>query len=735
MEIVEAQPQAATLRLLYEQDIRALLRIEAQAAGRFSFELSTIENAPAVAYLRIRFQIAAEEAFYGLGEYFDTVNHRGKVRAMQLELDPSIDSGYNDAHVPVPFITGTRGWGLFVQTDAPAVFAVGTEEAERMDVAVGSTGNPTPELRFFLYAASHPLDITKHYYETTGYPARPAPWALGPMVWRDENEDQAQVLGDAMTMRELDLPTSAIWIDRPYASGVNSFDFSMTQFNDAPGMIRELHELGFRIGLWHTPYIDEEDTATSSLLAEAEERGFFPIQNGLVFNNWGRPLDLSNPDAFQWWQGLIRQYTDMGIEGFKLDYGEDIVLGGLGGARNVWRFFDGSDERTMHAAYQRLYHRVYAETLPEQGGFLLCRGGTWGDQVNVSIVWPGDLDANFSEYGEERTDGEETYRSVGGLPAGLIAGLTLGPSGFPLYGSDTGGYRHAPPDKETFTRWFQITSLSPVMQIGTNTNDVAWEPTAGNGFDDEMLAWYREYTRLHLRLFPYIWSLLHHLYTDGRSPQRATGLAFPELGEHPSDTFLLGDSLFVAPVVARGERTKTFLAPPGQWVDWWSGETITGGMTHTVDAPLDRLPLMLKAGGIVPLLRPEIDTLAPTTRPMLVDSFDTAPGRLFLVTSPGEEDDFTLYDESRFSHSSGDTWNLTWAPGRVFNEGALAQVIGFGSEPSSPPTDADGNELARAENLSALRTLQSGWAYSPERGGTLWIALSSTGGEARVSMP
>jgi alpha-D-xyloside xylohydrolase len=83
----------------------------------------------------------------------------------------------------------------------------------------------------------------------------------------------------------------------------------------------------------------------------------------------------------------------------------------------------------------------------------------------------------------------------------MVAGIGLGPSGFPFYGSDTGGYRHAPPDVETFRRWFEHTAFSTVMQIGTSSNDVAWEFG-----DDELLASYRFYTRLHLRLFPYLWT-------------------------------------------------------------------------------------------------------------------------------------------------------------------------------------------------------------------------------------
>ena len=144
--------------------------------------------------------------------------------------------------------------------------------------------------------------------------------------------------------------------------------------------------------------------------------------------------------------------------------------------------------------------------------------------------------------------------AVGGLPASVVYGLSLGPSGFPFYGADTGGYRHSPPDKETFTRWFEQTALSSVMQIGTSTNDVAWEFDPETGFDAEMLDWYRIYVRLHLRLWPYEWTLARNIAEDGRPIQRPLGLQYPQLGEHPDDIYMFGDDLLVAPVLERGQR-------------------------------------------------------------------------------------------------------------------------------------------------------------------------------------
>jgi alpha-D-xyloside xylohydrolase len=298
----------------------------------------------------------------------------------------------------------------------------------------------------------------------------------------------------------------------------------------------------------------------------------------------------------------------------------------------------------MHRGYQLVYHRVYQETLPQDGGFLLCRAGKYGDQVNVSVIWPGDLDASLARHGETVEEGGESYVAVGGLPASLVAGLSLGPSGFPFYGSDTGGYRHSPPDKETFTRWFEQTALSTVMQVGTSSNNVAWEFSPETGFDEEMLAYYRTYTRLHLRLFPYEQTYAEKIQEDGRPIMRALGLAYPELGAHPNDTYMFGDYLLVAPVVERGKTSREVMLPEGRWVDFWSGEAYDGGQTIMVDAPLGKLPLFLMAGGIVPMLRPTIDTISPVADSSVVDSYATAAGLLYVRVAAGAKSSFTVFD-------------------------------------------------------------------------------------------
>jgi alpha-D-xyloside xylohydrolase len=728
-EVGTASATHMTATLTYAADLVATLDVSEGAPGRFDATLVPTTGADSVAYYRIRARTDAKEGFYGLGEAFDAVNNRGKVRAMQLEADGATESNYNDAHVPVPFVTGTRGWGLFVESRYPMAFDVASQEDDLVEVTVGTGLASAKGLAFHVFAAGHPLDVTKHYYDLTGYPVKPARWALGPIVWRDENTNQAQVESDIHILRDQDLATTAIWIDRPYATAENTFDFDPQRYTDPKAMIRLAHDLGLRVSLWHVPYLDEKTTkgipATQALRDEATAKGYYPQKTGLLlFNSWGRPIDLTNKAAYSWWQGLIHRYTDLGIEGFKLDYAEDIVVG-LGATRNVWQFSDGSDERTMHASFQALYHAVYAETLPSTGGFLLCRAGTYGDQTHASVIWPGDLDASFAKRGEAATDtAGKPYSSVGGLPASVIAGLSLGPSGFPMYGADTGGYRHSPPDQETFMRWFEQTALSTVMQIGTSSDTVAWE-LAKNHFDQSELDAYRNYTRLHLRLFPYEWTYVERLQKDGRPIARALGLAYPELAEHPDDTYLFGDDLLVAPVLARGVKARDVSFPPGTWLDWWSGAQHDGGKHATVAAPVDTLPLFVRAGAIIPMLRPTIDSTSPTSRPDLVDSYATTPGVIYARVAAGPKSGFVLFDGATLSQEMSATGlTLGSTDGAEFKQGVVFEVIAWSRKPASVTEGA--SPLIEKVDLAGLEAADSGWAFDGgATGGTLYVKVAA----------
>jgi alpha-D-xyloside xylohydrolase len=729
----------ATVTLDYERDLRVTVAIRDEGDAGFTLSMTpskSAEGAPAIAVLRVCARTSGDptEGFYGLGEWEDSVDHRGKLRAMQLEADLEIESANNEAHVPVPFLLGTHGWAMFVATNRVGAFDVARQDPSAVlaSFAVHPRGgtNGAPEtLRMWLFGADSPLDLVKSSYRVSGEARVPPPWALGPWIWRDENRDQAEVLDDVATLRRLDLATSGVWIDRPYASAVNSFDFDPTRFPDAPGMIARVRAAGLRVALWSTPYLE---SGAGDLRAQANAKGFFPPQNGIPLNKWSPPIDFTNPAANAFWFDLVKRYTAMGVEGFKLDYGEDVVPS-LGLVRSAWRFADGSDERTMHHGFSGLYHQAYASALPEER-FLLCRAAHWGEQQTGCIIWPGDMDATFTRHRERftpRGDAAEVV-GVGGLPATVVMGLSLGASGFPFFGADTGGYRHSPPDEELFLRWVEQTSLSTVMQVGDSSSQPPWVFTPENGRSNTTVDVYRTYARLHMRLFPYEWSYAQRIKVDGRPIQRPLGLVHPEMGIHPSDSYLFGDELLVAPVLTRGERRRETVVPQGTWIDWWDGTPYSsdGHAPIAIDAPLDKLPLLLRDGAIVPLLRPTIDTLATADDPT-VDSFARDPGLLYVRVVPGRPRRFDLWDRTSIERTNDGSLHVS--SGDVFAKGFVLEALA-----TPAPTDViredDGgarSTLARSASLAALDLATEGWAWEPARRGTLWIKLRA--GAARIT--
>ncbi len=729
---VTPERQDAELALDFGGGITARVVIGVASGSRFSFAIvpnDTKPGQPAVALARLRVRTSGDpaEGFYGLGELVDSVDNRGKLRAMQLEADGEVESTNNEAHVPVPLLVGTSGWGMFASTMRVGTFDVARKDPSLVEatfaVASLGPGQQADPLRIDLFGGDAPLDLYREYYGAAGQPRLPPPWGLGPWIWRDESKDQAEVEADIAKIRELDLATSGIWIDRPYASAVNSFDFQPARYPDAQRLIDAGHAAGLRVALWSTPYLEG---AAEPMASEAKARSWFPRAYGVPLNPWGLPFDFTAAGGADYWVDLVRRYTSMGIDGFKLDYGEDFVPS-FGAKRNTWQLADGTDERTMHFRYSGLYHRVYAEPYAEATPFLLVRAAHWGEQSLGVIVWPGDMDASFTKHKEKLVTrkGEEVV-GVGGLPATVVMGLSLSASGFPFFGADTGGYRHSPPDKELFVRWAEQTALSTVMQVGDSSSQPPWLSTPENGRDAESLEIYRAYARLHMRLFPYVWSHAVRMLGDGRPVQRPFGLAFPELGVHPSDEYFLGDDLLVAPVLGRGETRRRFFAPRGTWIDFWDGTPWTPDARGEleVEAPLAKLPLFLRDGAIVPMLRPTIDTLSPATDPA-VESFARDPGALWALIAPGQPRTFDLWDGARVARLADGTFEVR--DGAVFSRGFVLEILAS-AEPSRVLREDE--ELARVTSPAELDAAPQGWTWSSTRRGTLLVKVPP--GNARV---
>jgi alpha-D-xyloside xylohydrolase len=692
----------AVLTLDYGDGVTLEASVGSDGEGAFVVDMRVRGGAPRVAYLRFNATVPGGEPIFGLGEHLDAVNQRGLLRAMQLELDSKTEGPDNDARVPVPFLVAPSGYGLFVDSWRPMTVDVAKAAPDTIGVIVDVAFAPEQRVPLRVFLGDTPSDAIARFNARVGKPTRPPAWATGPWFWRDENTGTAQVEADLDAIRAGDLAASGYWVDRPYATEVNTFDFATPAFAGAARISPKANALGMRTALWHVPYLDEQAAATKALLDEATRAGYYAPVTGVLLNRWGKPLDLTNAAARAWWQGKLRAYRDLGFEGFKLDYAEDVAPG-LASARNEWRFSDGSDERTMHAGYTDLYHRTYREVLPAEGGFLLVRRGYAGDQAKGVIVWPGDLDATFARHGERTTKGGDTYLSVGGLPAAFKAGLSLATSGFPLYAADTGGYRHSPPDGELLARWAQASSLFFAMQTGNSASTVPWEPDPANGVSAETLALVRASTILFTRLHPFRWSLLAAYEAGGALPLAPLGLVDPALAAEEEEV-LLGGVLLGAPVLHRGVTERDVVFPRGRWLDL---ATLTFHEARArVPAPLDRLPLFQRAGSVVPMARPSVRTLAPATDPA-VDSFANDPGRLHARVVPGSAATFTMYDGTKLAWEDGATSVLACTPGGVAWKGLEVEVLGDARPVVS--ANAGGAALARLPDEAALDAAEEGY--------------------------
>jgi alpha-glucosidase len=253
-----------------------------------------------------------------------------------------------------------------------------------------------------------------------------------------------------------------------------------------------------------------------------------------------------------------------------------------------------------------------------------ARAGGVGTQAVAPVVWSGDPSASFDD--------------VKGLPANVRAGINAGISGIAFWGSDISGYtclNDPPADKEVYLRWAEFGALSTDMH---DENACSQAPPGAPPkwtlwSDTETTQVYGQYASLHTRLLPYTYAAALEAVQTGVPIMRHPVLFYPGDAGAIADEFdyFFGPSLYVAPVVRRGQTSQALWLPPGRWIDWWTMDAQPGDAMVTKDAPLDVLPLYQRSGSIVPLLDPSIDTLAPATTPGIV-SLDDVKGILDLRT-------------------------------------------------------------------------------------------------------
>jgi len=304
-------------------------------------------------------------------------------------------------------------------------------------------------------------------------------------------------------------------------------------------------------------------------------------------------IDLTNPDARAWWMAkhleFLRRYD---VAGIKLDRGEEYVP-----SDPTEIYADGRTGREVHNAYPvlniALYHDLMAAARGS-GDFVVKMRAAYTGAQRYGITWGGDIPGSTALGGGPGTDL--------GLRTAIIALQRAAFMGFPFWGSDTGGYYQFK-QRDVFARWLEFSAFCPLMEIGGGGAHAPWDMPTDPHYDDEMIAIYRRYTRLHHDLIPYTMRYAELASRTGMPIARPLVFAYPDDTSVRDrwDEYLYGDDLLVAPLWHAGDRMREVYLPAGSWEDFWdSSRTFDGPTTATVDAPLDRIPVFVRAGADVP---------------------------------------------------------------------------------------------------------------------------------------
>jgi alpha-glucosidase len=550
---------------------------------------------------RVYKRLREDDLVYGLGEKAGRLNKRGwwlggYSYTMWNTDAGGYDGGTDPLYASFPFLLVMRqgrAHGIFLDNTFRSNFDIGKEWRNVLSIGVENGA-----LDYYFIDGPSPKQVVARYTELTGRMPLPPLWSLGFHQCRYSYYPESRVRFIAQSFRERRIPADVLWLDIHYLDGYNPFTWDRERFPDPARMIRDLRDQGFRLVTIIDPHPKKQpgwdvyDTgAAGGHFVKRPDGTIYeaPVWPANAETNPGPSVfpDFSRVATREWWGGLYKRLTDIGVAGIWNDMNEPAVFVAPGWTMALDARFDNegqpTDQREIHNVYGQLMSRSTYEGLlrlrPDERPFVLTRATFSGGQ-RYAALWAGD---NLSRW-------EDLRHSLPML-------MNLGLSGMPYVGSDIGGFGESP-TAELVTRWLQAGIFYPFMRMHTAIDTADQEPWS-YGVSWEALN--RRAIELRYELLPHIYNEMRLASETGIPPLR------PMLLEYPSDPrtwamddqFMFGRDLLVAPVLFEARTEREVYLPAGAWFDLWTGARREGGGTVRVPVTLASLPAFVREGAFL----------------------------------------------------------------------------------------------------------------------------------------
>jgi len=668
-----------------------------------------------------------DEQYFGLGEKSTPLDKRGRSYVMWNTDPAGFDASTDPLYQSVPFLIALRNgraYGLFFDNTYRSSFDLGEESPDLL--SFGAEGG---ELNYYFFSGPTPKQVISRFTELVGRSPLPPRWAIGYIQSRYSYYPDRKVRFIANNFRERRIPCDGIFLDIDYMDGFRIFTWDKSRFPDPHRMLAALRQEGFHIIAIVDPYVKVDPNYW--VYQQGLSAGhFLKKPDGTLFTGAGWPGESAFPDfasekVRSWWGSLFQRQIEEGIAGYLTDMNEPTIFrpDGHPATFDLDLMHQTDHGPRPHAETHNVYGMLESAATrdallrfrPNERPLVITRATFAGGQ-RYAAEWSGD---NWGTWDHLR------------LSMPML--MTMGISGLQFSGADIGGISPVP-SPELYTRWLQAGVLTPFC----------WTHSGGPGnlepwaFGNRLEEINRHSIELRYKLMPYLYTAFWEAAETGMPVMRPLLLEYPDdpTAVEQNDEFLLGDDLLIAPLTKDDESRREVYLPRGVWYDFWTDRRAPGGQSLSVEAPVERIPIFVRGGAIVPSQQLTQFAGQAAIDPLTFDIYPEGTS-----TAQYYEDDGISFDYQRgisllqtlsvVPDAQGMSIELSARQGR-YTPPARSLLIKVHNQRSKPRQVAiAGKELAVRASLNELNAAAEGWTYD-DAANIVWLKTPDRGAATKT---